>query len=129
MLGEADVDLRLALEKLGARFGVRTLMLEGGGGINGSFLRDGLIDEVSLLVAPVRTGAPVRRPYSTCPATRSLHGGSRSRVLNNARTACCGCATASRVGDHPAAQAPRWRAANRTGAATVKYSLFRHDGR
>lgn len=56
LAGEDDVDLPLALEKIGGRLGVRTLMLEGGGGINGSFLRDGLIDEVSLLVAPVADG-------------------------------------------------------------------------
>lgn len=31
-------------------------MLEGGDGINGSFLRAGLIDEVSLLIAPVADG-------------------------------------------------------------------------
>lgn len=31
-------------------------MLEGGGGINGSMLRAGLVDEVSLLVAPVVDG-------------------------------------------------------------------------
>lgn len=52
----ADIDLPLAVEKIGARLGVRTLMLEGGGGINGSFLRAGLIDEVSLLLAPVADG-------------------------------------------------------------------------
>ena len=56
LAGQEDVDLPLALEKIGAHLGVRTLMLEGGGGINGSFLRDGLIDEVSLLVAPVADG-------------------------------------------------------------------------
>lgn len=59
--GSDDVDLALALEKIHARLGVRTLMLEGGGGINGSFLRAGLIDELSLLLAPVadgRTGTP-----------------------------------------------------------------------
>jgi 2,5-diamino-6-(ribosylamino)-4(3H)-pyrimidinone 5'-phosphate reductase len=56
-----DVDLVLALAKIADGLGIRTLMLEGGGGINGSFLRDGLIDEISLLVAPVadaRTGTP-----------------------------------------------------------------------
>ena len=31
-------------------------MLEGGGGINGSMLRVGLVDEVSVLVAPVVDG-------------------------------------------------------------------------
>ena len=46
----------LALEKIGTRFGVRTLMLEGGGKINGAMLRAGLIDEVSVIVAPVADG-------------------------------------------------------------------------
>lgn len=56
LAGARDVDLSLALERIGARFGVRTLMLEGGGRINGAMLRAGLIDEVSLLVAPVADG-------------------------------------------------------------------------
>ena len=56
LAGTSDVDLPLALEKIGVRLGVRTLMLEGGGGINGSMLRAGLVDEVSLLVAPVADG-------------------------------------------------------------------------
>lgn len=56
LAGASDVDLGLALEKIGERFGVRTLMLEGGGRINGGMLRAGLIDEVSLLVAPVADG-------------------------------------------------------------------------
>ncbi len=56
LAGAAEIDLAVALEKIGARFGVRTLMLEGGGTINGAMLRAGLIDEVSLLVAPVADG-------------------------------------------------------------------------
>jgi riboflavin biosynthesis pyrimidine reductase len=56
LAGAVDIDLPLALEKIGARFGVRTLMLEGGGRVNGAMLRAGLIDEVSLLVAPVADG-------------------------------------------------------------------------
>ncbi len=51
-----DIDLGAALEKLATTFGIRTLLLEGGGGINGSMLRDGLIDELSLLLAPVADG-------------------------------------------------------------------------
>lgn len=61
LAGARDVDLALALEKIASRFGVRTLMLEGGGRINGGMLRAGLVDEVSLLVAPVvdgRMGTP-----------------------------------------------------------------------
>lgn len=56
LAGSGDLNLTLALEKIGARFDVRTLMLEGGGRINGGMLRAGLIDEVSLLVAPVADG-------------------------------------------------------------------------
>ncbi|HEY0018508.1 MAG TPA: dihydrofolate reductase family protein [Longimicrobium sp.] len=61
LAGARDVDLSLALEKIHDRFGVRTLMLEGGGRINGGMLRTGLVDEVSVLVAPVvdgRMGTP-----------------------------------------------------------------------
>jgi len=56
LAGGRDVDFQRALEKIGERFGVRTLMLEGGGGINGSLLHAGLIDEVSVLIAPVADG-------------------------------------------------------------------------
>lgn len=61
LAGARDVDLPLALQKIADRFGVRMLMLEGGGRINGGMLRGGLIDEVSVLVAPVvdgRMGTP-----------------------------------------------------------------------
>jgi 2,5-diamino-6-(ribosylamino)-4(3H)-pyrimidinone 5'-phosphate reductase len=59
--GQRDVDLPLALTKIAERLGVQTLMLEGGGSVNGSFLSAGLVDEVSLLLAPVvdgRIGTP-----------------------------------------------------------------------
>jgi riboflavin biosynthesis pyrimidine reductase len=56
LAGRDTADLPLALEKLGKRFGLKTLMLEGGGAINGSMLRAGLVDEVSVLVAPVVDG-------------------------------------------------------------------------
>lgn len=61
LAGAREIDLALALEKIGSRFAVRTLMLEGGGSINGGMLRAGLIDEVSVLVAPLvdgRIGTP-----------------------------------------------------------------------
>ena len=50
--GPDGSDLRGALEKLGETFGLKTLLLEGGGRINGAFLKEGLIDEISLLVYP-----------------------------------------------------------------------------
>ena len=50
--GESSVDLLKAVQLLGEHFGIRTLLLEGGGHINGAFLQAGLIDEVSLLLLP-----------------------------------------------------------------------------
>ena len=61
LAGTHDVDLPLALTKIGGLFGVKTLMLEGGGRINGGMLAAGLVDEVSVLVAPAldgRVGTP-----------------------------------------------------------------------
>ena len=45
------------LEKLRKEFGIKKLLLEGGGKINGSFLAADLIDELSVLVAPIADGA------------------------------------------------------------------------
>ncbi|MFP2899799.1 dihydrofolate reductase family protein [Corallococcus sp. 4LFB] len=56
--GKQDVDFARVLETLGSTFGIKTVLLEGGGGINGSFLAAGLIDEVSLLVHPTADGLP-----------------------------------------------------------------------
>ena len=54
--GEREVDFALALRKLKALFGIERLLIEGGGRINGSLLKAGLIDELSLLLAPAVDG-------------------------------------------------------------------------
>ena len=55
--GERELDLALALEILNRELGIERLLLEGGGKSNGSFLRAGLIDEISLAVCPAVDGA------------------------------------------------------------------------
>jgi riboflavin biosynthesis pyrimidine reductase len=55
--GEQKLDLGLVLETLNRELGIDRLLLEGGGGSNGSFLRAGLIDEISLAVCPAIDGA------------------------------------------------------------------------
>ena len=50
--GKSSINLCKAVDQLGKHFGIRTLLLEGGGHINGGFLQAGLVDEVSLLVVP-----------------------------------------------------------------------------
>ena len=54
--GKGELDLPLAVEKLKALFGIEKLLLEGSIVINGAFQRDGLIDELSLVVAPAVAG-------------------------------------------------------------------------
>lgn len=55
--GKTDINLKRVLEKLRKEFGIKTLLLEGGGKINGSFLAADLIDELSVLLAPIADGA------------------------------------------------------------------------
>lgn len=55
--GEEELDLGLALEILNRELGIEHLLLEGGGKSNGSFLRAGLIDEISLAICPAVDGA------------------------------------------------------------------------
>ena len=50
--GEHAIDLLAALETLGRELGIRRLLLEGGGAINGAMLAAGLVDELSLIIAP-----------------------------------------------------------------------------
>jgi len=55
--GDTELDLGLVLEILNRELGVKRLLLEGGGGANGAFLRAGLVDELSLVLCPAVDGA------------------------------------------------------------------------
>lgn len=61
-------DLSKALEALRAEFGIEKLLLEGGGIINGLFLKAGLIDELSLMIYPGIDG------LSSAPTIFEYHG-------------------------------------------------------
>lgn len=50
--GTSHIDMPRAMEILCDNFGVERLAIVGGGNTCGSFLRDNLVDEVSLMVAP-----------------------------------------------------------------------------
>lgn len=54
--GKDDIDLRLALEKLYDLFSIKKLLLQGGGITNTYFIKEDLIDELSLVVSPVVSG-------------------------------------------------------------------------
>lgn len=54
--GKESIDLKLVLRKLNKFFGIKTIRIDGGGHVNGAFLKAGLIDELSLVLAPLADG-------------------------------------------------------------------------
>ena len=99
--GEQEIDLGSTLEVLHRELGIKQLLVNGGGVVNGAFLREGLIDEISLAVFPAidsaqgapcvfdSTGvvsgasAPVRS--MTLESSQTLEGGAvwlRYKVVN-----------------------------------------------
>ena len=99
--GKSELDLALALDILNRELEVKRLLLEGGGGANGAFLRAGLVDELNLILCPAvdgAKGAPSvfdstdaetdrRAPVSamTLESSRALEGGAmllRYRIQN-----------------------------------------------
>lgn len=63
--GDDHVDLRAALAELAERHGVRTVRSDSGGTLNGVLLRQGLVDEVSVLVNPSLVGGTSPRSIYT----------------------------------------------------------------
>ncbi|RXE57006.1 hypothetical protein ABH15_02400 [Methanoculleus taiwanensis] len=65
--GADRVDLRAALGELERRYGVTTLRVDSGGTLSGVLLREGLVDEVSLLVHPALVGGISPRSFFRAP--------------------------------------------------------------
>ena len=82
--GRDKVDLRAGLEALELKHGVKTVRVDSGGTLNGLLLREGLVDEVSLLLSPALVGgtsskSSFRAPDLTTPdgviPLRLIHAG------------------------------------------------------
>ena len=54
--GDEQLDLKEAVSKIQQYFNMDELMVNGGGGINWSFMQADLVDEVSLVVTPIADG-------------------------------------------------------------------------
>jgi 2,5-diamino-6-(ribosylamino)-4(3H)-pyrimidinone 5'-phosphate reductase len=77
--GKQEVDFAQALEKLREHFGIRRVSIQGGGKINGAFLNAGLIDELSLVFAPVVDGT-METPTVFDVVGRRKHGPANLRL-------------------------------------------------
>lgn len=78
--GADGQDLHSAMATLGDEFGIETVLLEGGGTINGAFLKADLIDEISLLVYPGIDG------LAGIPSIFEYHGASANELPAAGRT-------------------------------------------
>ena len=72
--GNDHVDLRLALEELDARYGVKVVRVDSGGTLNGVLLRAGLVDEISVLIHPSLVGGTTPRSLFRAPDLTSSGG-------------------------------------------------------
>ena len=78
----AGLNLRQVLLHLG-RAGITSLLVEGGAQVHGSFLAEGLVDEVALIVAPYfigEAGTPLVQGYSRLSAQNPLNNLSRTQT-------------------------------------------------
>ncbi len=64
--GKDKLDFAQLMQKLSANFGIERVMLAGGGLINGALLDAGVIDELSVVVAPAIDGGDGATLFSRC---------------------------------------------------------------
>jgi 2,5-diamino-6-(ribosylamino)-4(3H)-pyrimidinone 5'-phosphate reductase len=72
--GDEHVDLKAALEELNSRYEVKTVRVDSGGTLNGILLREGLVDEVSILVHPNLVGGTSSSSIFRAPDLISKEG-------------------------------------------------------
>ncbi len=70
--GEDRVDLAEALKLLHELYGIKRLMVEGGGSLNCALLTRGLVDEVRVTIAPYVLGGGVSLFQGSCRAKLAL---------------------------------------------------------
>jgi len=56
LAGRTRVDIAASLSAIAGRFGAKTIRVDSGGTLNGILLRQGLVDEISLLIHPQYVG-------------------------------------------------------------------------
>lgn len=76
VIGYQKVDLGAALNELNVQFGVKSLRVDSGGVLNGVLFREGLVDEVNVLIHPELVGG--KSSSSIFPASElNPSGGSK----------------------------------------------------
>ncbi len=69
--GDHELDCRAALEKLYQLFGIHRLLICGGGQADWTFLDQGMMDELSLVLAPAADGSRGPSVFDSCEESES----------------------------------------------------------
>jgi riboflavin biosynthesis pyrimidine reductase len=80
---DEGMDARPLLELLGRELGILRLLIEGGGNVNGSMMAAGVVDELSILVAPAIDGAVGITGVFEVLDARGLAGKARLRLTSS----------------------------------------------
>lgn len=80
--GKKEIDLPMALRKLGQSFRLKKLMLQGGGKFNGAMLKAGLVDEISHLTVPVADGGQGISSFFDIPGEPPPKAAAKLRLLS-----------------------------------------------
>ncbi len=80
--GDDHVDMRSALEELNSRYDVEVVRVDSGGVLNGVLLRQGLVDEVSVLIYPCLVGGVRPRSIFCAPYLESPEGAIPLRLMH-----------------------------------------------
>jgi riboflavin biosynthesis pyrimidine reductase len=80
---DEGMDARPLLELLGKELGIQRLLVEGGGNVNGSMMAAGVVDELSILLAPAVDGAVGITGVFEVPDARGLAGEARLRLTSS----------------------------------------------
>lgn len=74
--GNDQIEYEVMLDKFYTLFGIKRMMVGGGGTLNWSFVQNGLADEVSVILSPIANGDPdghrffaAKEPYSNIKET------------------------------------------------------------
>jgi 2,5-diamino-6-(ribosylamino)-4(3H)-pyrimidinone 5'-phosphate reductase len=81
--GKKVIDLPTALQKIGAAFKVRKLMLQGGGKFNGAMLKADLVDEISHLTVPIADGGVGVSSFFDIPGKAAAKAAATLRLLSH----------------------------------------------
>jgi riboflavin biosynthesis pyrimidine reductase len=81
--GQRHVDLRLALDKLARAFRIKKAMVQGGGAMNGSFLKAGLLDEISHLTVPIADGGVGIQTFFDIPGPAPKKAAAKLKVISH----------------------------------------------